>query len=260
LLFTALLANKLSSLLMGLLKEDGTLSEDGERKVIYVYALWVPVLSSLCTSLQQVAQASEGTVTHSNDNVTMVVRTCFQSIKDVFTKGLEHENAKVVQTSISSMQSLAQNPATAIMCPSIIPCLLYTLVKQPSVIPTSAVESAWGVISAIVVAQQGNEASTILKATTGLVIKAVLCVADYSKQHPDSFGAQTSAMAQCLVQVARSDQQGMKAEVSTMSPEGQQTIQQLMRDHMTAASRGTGVASEPASNQAAPKIELKIKF
>merc|ERR1711870_25182 len=133
-------------------------------------------------------------------------------------------------------------------------CLLFTLVKQPSAIPTTSVQSAWGVISAVVVAQQGNDSSKILEATTGLVIKTVLCVADYSKQHPDSFGAHTAAMAQCLVQVARVDQKGLKAEVSTMSAESQQTIQQLLRDHMFANRQGAGATTEAASAQSlAPK-------
>merc|ERR1712113_1379511 len=98
----------------------------------------------------------------------------------------------------------------------------------------------------------------IVEATTGLVVKTVLCVADYSKQHPDSFSAHTAAMAQCLVQVARVDQKGLKTEVSTMSAENQQTIQQFLRDHMTASNRGATSDNASAQNQATPKIELKI--
>jgi len=259
LLYVTLIANHLSKLLIGLLSEAEPPSESGERNLIYTFALLVPVLSSLCTLLQQSASSCKDSAPQSNNNVKLVVNKCFSLLKEVFTKGLEHQSAKVVQTSISSMQNLIQTPVGAILSPVVVPCLLVTLCKQPSTIPEKALESAWGVISALVIGQQSNDSSQLLELTTGLVVKTVLKVADYSKQHPGSFTAHTAAMAQCLVQVARADQKGLKAEVSTMSAESQQTIQTLLREHMMASNRGAADAPA-AQTQAAPKVELKLKF
>jgi len=102
----------------------------------------------------------------------------------------------------------------------------------------------------------------MLQATTALVLKIVACIAQFGKGSPGSFTAQTAAMAQCLMAVAKADPAGLKAEVAGMSPDGQQTVQQLLREHMSAAAGGAQGASGGAgeASPAKPKIELKIKF
>lgn len=107
-----------------------------------------------------------------------------------------------------------------------------------------------------------TESSELLQATTAMVLKMVVCQADYGKSNPAALSSQAAAMAQCLMQVARTDPTGLKAEVSGMSTEDQQTVQALLRAHMSAAAGGAagpaGSSAEEAPAKA--KIELKLTF
>jgi len=265
LLYLALIANKLSkSLLLALDEGTGALTEAGERNVVCMFAMLVPVLTSLCAVLQQAAASARDALLPFSGNSRAVVNRCLGQTKEVFSRGLGHPNAKVVQTAVSSMQNLLQNSACTVLCPVLIPSLVLALISEPSTIPASTVTSAWSVISGMVSAQQqAGESSKLLDVTTPMVLKVVLQIVDYSKQRPGSFSAHTAAMAMCLVQVARIDPQGLKAEVSAMSSDGQQTIQQLMREHMSALQRGAGDPANAAGSATAltaSKIELKMKF
>jgi len=131
-------------------------------------------------------------------------------------------------------------------------------------LPPPALEAAWGALSAVALGQRGGEApGALAEATTSLVLRVAVRIADRAAKQPGSFSAHRKPMAQCLVQVARVDPQGMKAEVASISGEGQQAIQQLLREHMSATNRGVGgtsVVGGTAAPLAAKKIELKLKF
>merc|ERR1712008_640439 len=194
-----------------------------------------------------------------------VVSKCVTQVHELFSVAFAHTHEKVVQTAVSSAQSLLQGHACAIMFGSaIVPCLMLSLVTERPRTSPAVVEAAWGVISSLAVGRQGNEdGSALLEATTPMVLKLVFCIADQTRRSPGSFQAHTAAMAQCLVQAARSNPQGLKAQVAAMPSGSQQMIQQLLVEHMSMPSHGTGVADgkvTSTSSVAANKIELKLKF
>merc|ERR1712039_25956 len=103
----------------------------------------------------------------------------------------------------------------------------------------------------------------LIEASTRMAVKLVATIAEYSVASPASFAAHVGPMAQLLLQVARIDQPGLKAEVAALSPAGQQTVQRLLREHMTSANQaaqGPVGGAGPALAPAKAKIELKMKF
>jgi len=268
LLYLALIANKLCKSFLTLLSGGGgELSQTGERNVVYACALLMPVVSSLCTVLQRASASTPGDCLpqHSGGGSRAAVSKCLAQVKEVFARGLEHTSAKVVQTVVSSMQSVLQNTACAVLCPIILPCLIMALAKDPPGLPQTAVGAAWGVMSTVIAGNQESKAPhSLAEATTSMVLRIVLRIADHSTKKLGSFGSHRAYMAQCLVQAARVDPKGLKAEVSALSPDGQQTIQQLLREHVSSApSRGTGVGRDTVTSVAplsATRIELKLKF
>jgi len=181
-------------------------------------------------------------------------------IKQVFSTAFAHENAKIVQAAVSSTQNLLQNPMCAVLCPIAVPALLLALVSAQSQIPDIMCEKAWGVAPAMVEGQQQQgDAAPLAQLTTKMLLSVVSCAV---KCHKST--TQRAAMAQCLTQLARVDPSAMKTEVAALPPEAQQSIQQLLREHMSAMSRGdAGGASAtgaPAGVATAKKIELKLQF
>jgi len=217
--------------------------EDEERAITCLFAALVPAVISLCT----VHAATGGTVYNP-------ARAAFRRVDQTFVKAWQHPSGKVVQVAISSAQNLLQHPACTMLCPLIIPSLVL-LLTSPAL--ESIAVHVWGAMSAMIAVQQPG---VLVESTTSMILQLVLGFAKCSLQRSDSAN---TAMAQCLVQVGNVDQVGLKAGVSAMSPEDQQVVQQLLRDHVSAERRGnqevTGTKG-PSKSLAATKIELKMKF
>lgn len=262
--YFALIANKISKLLLKGLEDSGRqLSDVDERNVVYTFALQVPTLTSMCTVLQQATTLAKDSHQHISASAKASMDRCVLDLQQVFTAGLQHQNVKVVQTTISSMQNLLQNSSCTFLFPIIMPALFTSVAKQPSTLPVSTVESAWNVLSSVYGGLQALDTPELVGATTQLVVRLVSAITNYSGGAPGSFGAQhTAAMAQCLLQVARLDQQGLKTEIAALPGEGQQTIQALLQNHMSAsqAARPTGMMAAAPAEPAKAKIELKLKF
>ena len=91
------------------------------------------------------------------------------------------------------------------------------------------------------------------------MVAKVCASVEFSKLQPSA--AQTAAMAHCLMQAAQIDQAGLKAELVTMPAEGQRTVQELLRAHVSAGRTDTAATgSIPRVTLAHKKIELKLKF
>jgi len=257
--YLALIVNKLTKGLIELLEDHArTLSEVDERDVVYAFALQVPALSAICELLLKATVLHKTSQVRLSGNVKATVNTCLADIKQVFLMGLQHNNAKVVQTTISSMQNLLQGRASAVLCPIMMPCMVVGLVRQPSTLSAAAVESAWGVMSAILVGQQ---AQGLVEASTRMAVRLIASIAEFSAWSPVAFAAHSAPMAQLLLQVARVDQPGLKAAIAGLSASGQQTVQNLLREQMSAsasAQSGPAAPTGPAAPKA--KIELKLKF
>lgn len=265
LLYISLIANKLAKHLMESMREgEDSLTAAEERTVVYLFALFVPVISALCAVLDRTTDTSKECIPILETSTkTHCVSQCMGQIGRMFLQGVQHRNAKVVQTAISSMQNLLQNQTCMVLCPVMVPSLMSTLVGDPEAVPEKVLESAWGVVSTMITTQQTRAPSNTVQATTKMVLGIVLCMADYNKLRSNVSAAQTAAMARCLVQVARVDQVGLKAEVASMSSESQRTIQELLREHMTSQPRGERDPAESPNKAAAlatSKIELKLKF
>jgi len=270
LLYMALIANKLvKSLLSSISKHDGTLPETEERNIVYLFAMVVPVLSALCKGLHQIAEATDSEERQQqnffSNSAKSAVSKCMTQVRELFLVAFAHTHEKVVQTAVSSAQSLLQGVACADMFSSaIVPCLMLSLVTDRPMTSPAVVEAAWGVLSSVAVGRQGNEdGSPLLEATTPMVLKLVFCIADHTRKRSGSFQAHIGPMAQCLVQAARSNPQGLKAQVAAMPSGSQQMIQQLLKEHMSMPHHGTGAADgkvTSTSSVAANKIELKLKF
>merc|ERR1739845_320003 len=143
------------------------------------------------------------------------------------------------------------------LCPVLIPCALSAIIDSTGNSSNAALEGAWGVISSLVSGQQMDEARMLVSATTRMLLQLVLCIAE--QNYPGSLASHRSAMAQCLVQVARADQMGMKTEVAALPAQSQQTIQQLLREHMSAASGGSqGVATAGVSQGTLAKSKIEL--
>lgn len=267
LLHLGLVINRLSKPLQEALAiDDRSLGDAHERGIVYLFALIVPTLSALGSVLQGRSQLDR----KMDEGACRIAWLSMARVKEVFTSALGHKSSKVVQTAVSSMQNLLQNRSCTVLGPVVVPCLLLALVSPAPSIPDGTLETAWTVISAMVAGQQACESRELVGATTQMILSVVICIASHNKQQlsenaGDSNGlAHTAAMAQCLVQLARVDQSGLKCLVSAMPAEAQQTIQQLLREHMSAASRGSCDATEaggsPMAAASAKKIELKMKF
>jgi len=269
-LYMSLVANKLvKSLLSSISKHDRTLAETEERNIVYLFAMVVPVLSALCKGLHQIADATSKEDSQQqqmfSNSTKSVVSKCLTQVNELFSVACAHTHEKVVQTAVSSAQSLLQVPACATLFGSaVVPCMMLSLVTTRPRTSPAIVEAAWAVISALAVGRQGTEeGSAMLEATTPMVLKLVFCIADHARRRPGSLQEHTAAMAQCLVQAARSNPQGLKAEVAAMPSGSQQMIQQLLVQHMSMPTHGAGAADgkvASTSSVAANKIELKLKF
>jgi len=169
-----------------------------------------------------------------------------------------------VQTAVSSTRGLLQNGNCALLSPSILSDLLLAVVSTPTheTDKNSALEAAWGIIVAALSGRPSGEADSFLQSTTRMVLQSVLRIAAFDRDAVGSFSSHRAAMAQCLVHFARVDQPGLKAEVASMTPEDQQVVQQLIREHMAATAASGAAASEQSgqTEPAASKIALKLKF
>lgn len=272
LLHLALIVNRLLGSLLSML-EAGTAppAEAVERSIVYGFAMLVPAVSSLASVLKPglVGQAVEGELPLpadvSMESAKSAARKCLVRLQQLFELSLVHESGKVAQTAASSAQNLLQNPACRELCVVIVPCLVSAMACEPPRVPAAAMEVAWGAISTMMAVQQQAGSQELVRATTKLVLRLVGALANFQKQRPGSaLAGQTAAMAQCLVQVAQTDQAGLKEEVAALSPESQLTVQQLLREHMSAPGRvDSATAAASTASKAAlveKKIELKIKF
>merc|ERR1712050_110925 len=187
-------------------------------------------------------------------------------LKQVFASALQHSNAKSVQTAISSIQNLLQNPTCVVLNPVIVPCLVLALTDPDSKIPEASLEAAWCVICGMVTSLQASDTGDyqeLTGATTQMML--MIIVSTLRKQgFANRLPACKPAMAQCLLQLTRANQATVKAEVAALPADAQQSIQQLLREHMSATSQGgqqlQGGAPNAAASAPAKKIELKLKF
>jgi len=227
---------------------------------VYMFAMLVPVLSSLCKVLQLAAAPTDATPNLASHTGAVVKRSMSQ-LKQVCSLGLQHRSAKVVQTVVSSVQNLLQNPTCAALCPIVVPCLVVALTRRPPAMPALALEGAWTALAAVLAAGPAatvaGESGGVVGATTRMVLKLVVCILGAG----GDMGAHAAGMAKCLMQVARVDQGGLKTAVAALPADNQQSIQQLLREQVYATSRGA--ASDTAGPSAAmtpAKIELKTTF
>mmetsp|Transcript_90299 Transcript_90299/g.142647 ORF Transcript_90299/g.142647 Transcript_90299/m.142647 type:complete len:286 (-) Transcript_90299:40-897(-) len=190
---------------------------------------------------------------------------CLNSIKHVFSAALQHSNAKSVQAAVSSVQNLLQNPACVVLSPVIVPCLISALTNPVSTMPEASFEIAYGAVPAMVASLQASDAELHKEfngAATQMMLMIVVCKLR-NESLTNNPRCHKPAIAQCILQLTRADPAGMKAQVARLPAEAQQSIQQLLRDHMSAATSGTTAAQGATSSVAtepAKKIELKMKF
>eukprot|EP00930_Biecheleria_cincta_P040182 TRINITY_DN27552_c0_g2_i1.p1 TRINITY_DN27552_c0_g2~~TRINITY_DN27552_c0_g2_i1.p1 ORF type:complete len:2211 (-),score=393.20 TRINITY_DN27552_c0_g2_i1:58-6690(-) len=272
LLQLALIVNRLLGSLLSMLDASpAPIAEASERNIVYSFAMLVPAVSSMASVLKPglVGQAVEGELPLPADvgmeSAKSAARKCLVRLRQLFELSLVHESGKVAQTAASSAQNLLQNPACGELYEVIVPCLVSAMACEPPRMPTAAAEVAWGVISTMHAVQHQSGCQELVRATTQLVLRLVGALANFQRERPGSVPAgQTAAMAQCLVQVAQTDQAGLKEEVAAMSSASQLTIQQLLREHMSASGRADSVAAAASTASKAAlaekKIELKIKF
>lgn len=273
LLHLALIANKLSGSLIALLEGSRELDEERERTMLYTFALLVPVLTSLSAVMEQFGGlAAEGTAAEELPlpiaaQASSAMEQCLSLLQTLFTAALRDQRGKVAQTAVSSMLNVLQNPAAVVLSSVLLPCLAEALGAQPPQ-PAAATEGAWGAITIAMIAQQqcGEESGEVVRATIQLVLRLAVALANFARsaEAGPSAASTLAPAAQCLLQVARIDQTGLKAEVAALSADGQLTIQQLLRDHMSSTGvSGDGAAQASGAKPAtltAKKIELKMKF
>lgn len=193
-------------------------------------------------------------------SAALQVDACLCRIKEVFSKALQHRSPKAVQTAVSSMQNLLQNPTCMLLSPVIVPCLLISLTSPGVSFPESSLESAWCVVTAMAASQEPGTSTSFMAVTIHMMLRVVVSVLRHERG-AKQMSTHKPAMAQCLVQLTRADQAAMKAEVSALPAEAQQAIQQLLREHVSVMSAGAGAQGAPKAAAApAKKIELKLKF
>ncbi|CAK0855497.1 unnamed protein product [Prorocentrum cordatum] len=265
LLHLALVVSRLCKELVPALDSSQAVSETEEKQILYPqFALLVPAVTSACTVLQGVCGGPAGRAApRRGAGARAAARQCLGRVELALSRGLQHPSPKFgcVLLILLLAQSLLQSPACVVLCPVVLPALAAVFTAPGA--GAAALDGAWGAVAAMLAAQQAAAGASFTGATTRMVMSVVLAVLGCSSHRPGSFDAHTAAMARCLVQVARTDARGVKAEVAAMTPERQATIQQLLRDHMSAAgAAGAGASSVAASAGpgAASKISLKLKF
>eukprot|EP00929_Paragymnodinium_shiwhaense_P031050 TRINITY_DN17481_c0_g1_i1.p1 TRINITY_DN17481_c0_g1~~TRINITY_DN17481_c0_g1_i1.p1 ORF type:complete len:2238 (+),score=573.88 TRINITY_DN17481_c0_g1_i1:119-6832(+) len=242
----------------------GTAAEEDDRRIIYIFAMLVPVLTAFSAVLRNVA-AEEGATAGAEqlEEIQATAADCLDEARQVFALGIRHSRSKVVQTTISSLQLLLQSPVCGVLCPIFVPDVLTELACHSagkSGSDSVALEAVWNVLATAVSSRTPAE-EPFVQATMRLILRVVLRLAVFYPATASS--GHRAAMAACLAQIARADQAFMKAEMTTMAPADQQTIQQLIREHVAASNASAAAA---AGEQKAPvaltasKVALKLKF
>lgn len=251
-LFLAQAVHRLARLLVPVLKNP-SLPESEERTVVYLFAMLVPAVSSLCIVLQHFGGSSSDLSLLSGPTKS-AVNACLVQVKQVFAEGAQHHRAKVVTTTVSSVQSLLQNSACLLLCPVIMPSVLLTLANPEHSPPDSKLDSAWPLLTSLSTSPQ-----SIAVPMARLILGMVLCVAESSKKNENG-EARRAPMVQCLVQLATANKDGVRVELSAMPADAQATIQQVLRDAVAAAAAANNAGISGSPKATGKKIELKMKF
>eukprot|EP00928_Gymnodinium_smaydae_P085581 TRINITY_DN6909_c0_g1_i1.p1 TRINITY_DN6909_c0_g1~~TRINITY_DN6909_c0_g1_i1.p1 ORF type:complete len:1973 (+),score=518.27 TRINITY_DN6909_c0_g1_i1:921-6839(+) len=255
-----------------------------ERRVVCLFALLVPAVSCVALVLDRMPSGDGSAAAdalalqpEAGARARQAARESLAQVRKAIALGIRHPRAKVTQTALSSMQSLLQGRTCGALCPLLLPELLTALVAPvrskadggedaADAQEGGRLEAAWNVLTGAIAAARASDAperDELARATTQLALRAAALVSTYDADC-GGFDGHRAAMARCLVQVARSDQVGMKAELDSLPKDDQQKIQQLIREHMAAAAaedqRAASAAAGAQAKLASTKIELKIKF
>lgn len=258
--YLALMSGRLSKLLLDELGRSAEpLTPEDERQVVYLFALLVPAVSALCAVLQQ---TTSGGREAGKMPFGAVVSKCMRDVQEVLSQGSSHSSAKISQTAVSSLQSLLQSGSPLVLSCIALPGLVRAVVQQPPSLQGGVIDTAWAVLSTMLAGQPTTEDAAFTEVSTHTAVGLIAALAEYTLASPASYAAQQPAMAQCLLQVARTDQPGLKREIAALSPEGQQIVQRLLREHVAVHAAAPGSGADRGGAVAAPKakIELKLKF